>query len=54
MFDSENKKLINQVKKKQNEMIKVGLEKGLQHEETLKLSQQLDKLITKVQKKSLN
>ncbi|MUK87922.1 Spo0E family sporulation regulatory protein-aspartic acid phosphatase [Ornithinibacillus sp. L9] len=54
MVNKNKDELLNQVQKKKKEMIEIGLEKGLQHDETLLISQQLDKLIFKAQKQQVN
>ncbi|MFD2045493.1 aspartyl-phosphate phosphatase Spo0E family protein [Ornithinibacillus salinisoli] len=55
MFDYNCKRndLMDQIQEKKEELINIGLEKGLQHNETILISQQLDKLIYKSQKLKL-
>lgn len=40
-------KLKNEIEKKREEMITSGMVKGLSHPDTIKLSEELDKLINK-------
>ncbi len=42
--------LLHWIKRKQEEMIEIGTEKGISHEETLQCSQELDHLLTSYQR----
>lgn len=45
--DMDKKELEREIERKRDEMIRVGMEKGLNDPETIRLSQELDKLINK-------
>lgn len=45
--DMEKKELEREIERKRDEMIRVGMAKGLNDPETIRLSQELDKLINK-------
>lgn len=45
-----NQELNNQIQCKRSELIILGLTKGLQHEETILCSHQLDEMINQIQK----
>ncbi|WP_270181488.1 aspartyl-phosphate phosphatase Spo0E family protein [Alkalihalobacillus sp. CinArs1] len=42
--------LLDWIKRKQEEMIEIGVKKGISHEETLQCSQELDSLLTSYQR----
>lgn len=46
------KKLFEEIDEKRKEMIKSGIDRGLSDEKTLKLSQELDKLINQSMQKN--
>ncbi|MBM7572561.1 aspartyl-phosphate phosphatase Spo0E family protein [Aquibacillus albus] len=50
MFKEQTYPLDLAIQKKREEMIEVGLKKGLNHNETVLISQQLDQLLNDIQK----
>ncbi|WP_157967346.1 aspartyl-phosphate phosphatase Spo0E family protein [Paraliobacillus zengyii] len=53
MAHSKKEQLINQIQLKQEELTKVGLSKGVSHEDTILISTELDMYIYELQKMEL-